>query len=216
MGGEKGTRLLTIFLMTCMIQICDTACAFTRSPISTTFDDKIKDLKLHLPLDYPVTTVSNLINENSCLDIWHLYFCQRKLKTIANVCGEELKKKINGFVAKLEFIERCGFQVSSNCLIQERMNITVFLDKMSNSMKSVEKNYEKGYSQCTNIVCNQEQIPEEKQNFFLPATADLPHKDQQWDDNKQQGDRSARPNEMQFYVVLVSVVLGLFLIVWIN
>ncbi|XP_075461686.1 fms-related tyrosine kinase 3 ligand isoform X2 [Ascaphus truei] len=187
---------VAVLLLLFLTKTCLT-CSFTDSPITSTFEDKIKVLLKHLPLDYPISIISNLKTDSWCSEIWKLHFIRNELKRMKNISGEALSVQINKVQEEVEFLGDCKLNVSSDCLVQEQTNVSIFLNTMSQTMDTLKVKILNDFSNCSRILCEPapvSDIPRERQNSYYVEMTPIPPTAMVGQTQKYNGDNTHQNN----------------------
>ncbi|XP_069462403.1 fms-related tyrosine kinase 3 ligand isoform X2 [Ambystoma mexicanum] len=167
----------TVFMLA-FITASVLSCNFSKFRVMTTvYEDQIKDLSDHLPLDYPVSVISNLQMDNWCFELWNLYFIKKELERMVSIAGGKLRPIIQKVTSELFLFEECKFTESSMCQTYQRMNVSDFLNQLTRQMNALDPKIQNDFSNCSAILCvpdNSERRPPplESSSKLSVSTAD--------------------------------------------
>ncbi|XP_069056932.1 fms-related tyrosine kinase 3 ligand isoform X2 [Pleurodeles waltl] len=148
-------RLRVDVFMLLFITASGLSCNFSKYPLmSTVYEDRIETLCDYLPLDYPVSVITNLKMDNWCLELWSLYFMKKELDRMVTIAGKKLRPVIENITKNELFLfQHCNFTESPACQTYQHINVSEFLQMLSRQMKSLEPKILNDFSNCSMILC---------------------------------------------------------------
>ncbi|XP_078511248.1 fms-related tyrosine kinase 3 ligand isoform X14 [Lissotriton helveticus] len=134
-------RLHVVVLTLVFITASGLSCNFSKYKLmSTVYEDRIQTLCDYLPLDYPVSVITNLK--------------MKELERMVTIAGKKLRPMIENITkAELFLFQYCNFTESPACQTYQHMNISEFLERLSRQMKSLEPKILNDFSNCSMILC---------------------------------------------------------------
>ncbi|XP_078511234.1 fms-related tyrosine kinase 3 ligand isoform X3 [Lissotriton helveticus] len=142
-------RLHVVVLTLVFITASGLSCNFSKYKLmSTVYEDRIQTLCDYLPLDYPVSVITNLKMANSRAE------SMKELERMVTIAGKKLRPMIENITkAELFLFQYCNFTESPACQTYQHMNISEFLERLSRQMKSLEPKILNDFSNCSMILC---------------------------------------------------------------